>query len=649
MSRLTQTIDGHVDFCSADTIYKNIIGGNHSLQGPFGSKPIIYADSTASGKGLQFIEDYLQQVVLPYYANTHTEASATGLQTSRFREAARDAICEALHAPSSEYAVVFTGSGCTGAIDKLARVFGISPLSPAIEDASKRPVVFIGPYEHHSNELIWRESPVDCVVIPDRQDTGYINLDILQEELRLYHDRPLKIGSFSAASNVTGIRSDTSKITNILHEHGALACWDFAAAAPHVRMDMQGQDIDAAYISPHKFVGGPGTPGLLVARKSLFKNEVPTVPGGGTVDYVQPHSHAYVKDVEHREEGGTPAIMESIRAGLVLQLHAQVGPDWIERTETEYLGRAVNAWRNNPNIVVLGNPYATNRVSIVSFLIKAKKPSSEKSTVATARSNSNAPDLLLHHNFVVAVLNDLFGIQSRGGCSCAGPYGHILLHIDQKQSDRIMNEIKHSGDTVKRGWTRVSFSYYFPPETVDYIIDAVDLVAREGYKLLPWYELNSATSMWTHVNANQQPMDLWDFSKGNYEKPSVLHKRDLSATMKQAHKVFASLKHQRAPSIVKKNLPDVPDDLRWYLIQEEAQRMRERDYSIAVNLTSGKNQSLCGDVRNDGANCLDPKLDFSASRGEENRETGNVLCSSRLLSRVCTFVRSLSKVRRRRR
>jgi selenocysteine lyase/cysteine desulfurase len=473
--------------------------------------------------------------------------------------------------------VEFTGSGCTGAIDKLARVFGISPLSLAIEDASKRPVVFIGPYEHHSNELIWRESPVDCVVIPDREDTGYINLDILQDQLLAYQDRPLKIGSFSAASNITGIRSDTRTITNTLHDHGDLACWDFAAAAPHVRIDMQGPDIDAAYISPHKFVGGLGTPGLLVARKSLFQNEVPTVPGGGTVDYVQPHSQTYVKDVEHREEGGTPAIIESIRAGLVLQLHSQVGPDWIEKTETEYLERVFNAWRKNPNIVVLGNPRATHRVSIVSFLIKANiMPCSKQSTAATTvRSNNNTHtrELYLHHNFVVAVLNDLFGIQSRGGCSCAGPYGHALLHIDQKHSDMIMNEMKHSGDAVKPGWTRVSFSYYFAPEMVNYIIDAVDLVAREGYKLLPWYHLNTTTSIWTHVNGNQQPMELWDFSKGIYEKPSVLiREQDLNATMKQAHEAFASLKHQRAPSFVKKGLPDVPDDLRWYLIQEEAQQ-----------------------------------------------------------------------------
>ena len=223
--------------------------------------------------------------------------------------------------------------------------------------------------------------------------------------------------------------------------------------------------------------------------------------------------------------------------------------------------------------------------------------------MAAGHSNSNTPELLLHHNFVVAVLNDLFGIQSRGGCSCAGPYGHTLLHIDQKQSDRIMDEMKHSGDIVKPGWTRVSFPYYFPPETVNYIIDAVDLVAREGYKLLPWYHLNSTTIMWTHVNANQQPMELWDFSKGKYEKPYVLRKKDLNATMRQAHKVFASLKHQRAPSIVKKGLPDVPDDLRSYLIQEEAERMREENNPFtAVHIPRFRRFLTSGDVRNEARN-----------------------------------------------
>jgi selenocysteine lyase/cysteine desulfurase len=264
--------------------------------------------------------------------------------------------------------------------------------------------VFISQQEHHSNDLIWRESKnVDLVVIPPDADTGSLSLTRLEEELRKYQDRALKLGSFTAASNVTGIRCDTKEVTRLLHQYGAYAAWDFAAAGPHIDIDMLGDDLDAVYLSPHKYVGGPGTPGILTARRSLFRNRVPSVPGGGTVLYVQPHGQRYLDNIEHREEGGTPAIVESIRAGLVLQLHHQAGPDWIEKQESEFLDRATSVWKKNPNLVILGSLEA-KRVPIVSFLVK--------SPIASRR--------FVHHNFIVALLNDLFGIQTRGGCSCAG-------------------------------------------------------------------------------------------------------------------------------------------------------------------------------------------------------------------------------------
>jgi selenocysteine lyase/cysteine desulfurase len=225
-------------------------------------------------------------------------------------------------------------------------------------------------------------------------------------------------------------------------------------------MDIAGENLDAAYFSPHKYVGGPQTPGLLLARRTLFQNAVPTVPGGGTVDYVQPHSHSYLQDIEHREEGGTPAIVESIRAGLVFQLHNKVGTGLIEKTETRYLSNALKSWSRNSNIALLGGAEPDNRISIVSFLIRSP----------------SRPGLFLHHNFVVTLLNDVFGIQSRGGCSCAGPYGHALLDIDQERSDAFIAEMKEHGDAIKPGWARVAFGYYFSPATVDYMIDAVHWV-----------------------------------------------------------------------------------------------------------------------------------------------------------------------------
>ncbi len=349
-----------------ETSPDSAIGKDEVLEGPFGPRRVIYADYTASGRSVGFIEDYIRNVVLPLYANTHTESSGTGLQTTRFREDARAIIRRCLGA-SDSHAVVFTGSGSTAAIDKLIGVLGLR-IPSNLEDehrlsrhipAEQRPVVFVGPFEHHSNELPWRESIADVVTIREDAD-GHVDLSHLEGVLEEHADRPLKIGSFSAASNVTGIITDTKAVSALLHRHGALAFWDYAAAAPYVEIEMGepagGDDyLDAAFISPHKLIGGPGTPGLLVARRELFTNRVPDVPGGGTVWYVNPTDHRYLEDIEHREEGGTPAIVDSIRAGLVFQLKEAVGTGTIRDLEERFIREAIRSWEDSPNIEILGN------------------------------------------------------------------------------------------------------------------------------------------------------------------------------------------------------------------------------------------------------------------------------------------------------
>ena len=542
-----------------ETIRNAVIGARLPLPTPFGDKPLVYADYTASGRGLSFVEDYLREQVLPWYANTHTETSFTGAQTTALREQARQQIRRAVNG-SAEDQVIFCGPGATAAINKMIDIlnlrlprdlsdrYGLEAQIPAAE----RPVVFIGPYEHHSNELPWRESIADVVSIPLTRG-GQIDLEVLKQQLTRHADRPLLIGSFSAGSNVTGVKSNVREVTRLLKHHGALAFWDYAAAAPYVGIDMQGDvPLDAVFISPHKFVGGPGTPGVLVVKQHVLGNSVPAVVGGGTVMYVTPEDHRFIEDHERREEGGTPAIVESIRAGLVFKLQQEVGTDEIERREHDFVQRAVNRFRACPGIEILGNPDAP-RLSIMSLrFVHGDKD--------------------LHYGFVVSLLNDLFGIQVRGGCSCAGPYGHSLLGMDMDYSRAIEKEIQQGAMVLRPGWVRLNFNYFIDEQEFEYLVRAMELVAEHGWRLLPYYQFDTAAGVWRFQGAATGLLaDLDDWRFANQAKLESARSREAIGLDGHLEHATEELTRRARPGTLHElHLSAAGERLRWFLLPQEA-------------------------------------------------------------------------------
>ncbi|CAL2077973.1 Cysteine desulfurase [Tenacibaculum sp. 190524A02b] len=439
----------------------NIVGVNQTFKTPYGEKRLIYTDWTASGRLYKEIEEKLLYKFGPFVANTHTETSTSGAAMTLAYHKARNIIKR--HVNANEDDVLITeGSGMTGVINKFQRILGLK-VSESLKEYTqipdeKRPVVFISHMEHHSNQTSWYETIADVEIVPCNS-AGLVCLDKFEESIKKYQDRPIKIASIIAASNVTGIKTDYHKVAALIHKYNGLCFVDFACSAPYVDINMhpekEDEYLDGIFFSPHKFLGGPGSSGVLLFNKKLYKNTIPDNPGGGTVTYTNPWGeHDYIDDVETREDGGTPAFLQTIRIALSMQLKEQMGTDNMEKREEEINAVMFECLENLSGVTILA-PLHKQRLSIFSFYFQE-----------------------YHFNLVVKLLNDRFGIQTRGGCSCAGTYGHYLLNVDQYSSHKIQDQIIEGCSMDKPGWIRLSMHPTITNEEVSYICDSLKELAE---------------------------------------------------------------------------------------------------------------------------------------------------------------------------
>lgn len=459
--------DGVVGKLAAD-----LVGGNAAIEGPYGPRPLVYADYVASGRALACVERFVFEQVLPYYANSHTEASYCGGFMTRLRREARAVVARCCGADEA-HAVIFAGAGATAGINRLVKLLGVADAVAA----GKRPRVILGPYEHHSNILPWRESGAEVMEIGEAPDGGP---DRAQLEAAL-REAPaeLTVCAFSAASNVTGIVTDVGAVTRQVKAAGAIMVWDYAGGGPYLPIAMspeQGAEIDALVVSPHKFIGGPAASGVLIVRRDAVSVTRPSWPGGGTVRFVSPGGHDFSDSLETREEAGTPNVIGDIRAALAFLIKDAIGEQAMRERNAELTRRALAAWAGLERLELLGPP-SPARLPIFSFRV------------------GNGKGGHIHQQLVTRMLSDRFGIQARGGCACAGPYVHRLLSIGAEESQRLRQAILAGDEMAKPGFARLNLSVLLTDEKVDFILDSVVRLAADADRFERDYDFDPSRAI----------------------------------------------------------------------------------------------------------------------------------------------------------
>jgi len=468
----------------------NIIGVNQTFQSPYGEKKIIYTDWTASGRLYKPIEDKICNKVGPFVANTHTETSVTGAVMTKAYHKAREIIKQHVHANENDV-LITEGSGMTGVVNKFQRILGLRVFDNLkkftnIPDTIK-PIVFITHMEHHSNQTSWLESIADVEIIP-YDEKGLVSIEGFVDLLEKYKDRTNKIASVTACSNVTGIQPDFYKIAELIHQYNGVCFVDFACSAPYVEINMHKDDtsyFDAIFFSPHKFLGGPATSGVLIFNKKLYQNKTPDNPGGGTVNWTNPWGeHSYINDIEMREDGGTPAFLQTIKIAFAIQLKEKMGVKNIIDREHQLSKIVFDKLKPIQNIHILAG-HIQDRLGVFSFYIDN-----------------------LHYNLGVKILNDRFGIQTRGGCSCAGTYGHFLLHVDQKKSHELIHKIQDGCLIEKPGWIRMSIHPTITNNEMNFVCDSIISLAQNFEEWKKDYHYNPDTNEFIHKSKIDPTNDL---------------------------------------------------------------------------------------------------------------------------------------------
>ncbi|MHA7773461.1 aminotransferase class V-fold PLP-dependent enzyme [Roseibium sp. M-1] len=451
-----------------------LIGEGATISGPFGERELIYADYVASGRALRQIEDFVLEEILPVYANSHTEASYCGSAMTRMREAARGEIARICGA-DEHYATIFCGSGATAGLNRLVHLLGVSGAA----ERGENPLVILGPYEHHSDILPWRESGAEVIEIGEAEEGGP-DLSELARVLQAAGGGRLIVGAFSMMSNVTGIVTDEDAVTGLLKRHGALSVWDCAGSGPYLPIDVKAGTAlqkDAVVVSPHKFIGGPAASGVMILRKDAVQKNTPVFPGGGTVRFVSPWGHDYTANLAAREEAGTPNVIGDIRASLAFLVKEAIGQDVMNERNADWRERALAIWKAVPSIEILGNTRARHVLPVFSFRVRDLERGG-----------------YIHQQLVTRMLSDLYGIQARGGCACAGPYAHRLLGIDRDRSDALRQGILSGEELKKPGWTRLNFSVLMTEDKAEKIIAAVEDLALHPYPAADIYACDETTA-----------------------------------------------------------------------------------------------------------------------------------------------------------